>query len=110
MSRTTVATFGPGSMESLELKVWTKRRVGDMRQIRASLKGTYYVYCGMGYEHTHEVNETDGAWDGERDSYALDVIGARDGDLDATERLAQFMLDGSLEDWSDPCQDIDEVA
>ncbi len=93
-------------MESLELKVWTKRRLGDMRQVRASLIGTYRVYCGYGWEHTHDVNVTDvGAWDGERDSYALDVIGARDGDPEAADRLAQFMLDCSLdEDWEDPCQ------
>ncbi len=107
MSRTRIYQFGAGSLESLRLKVWTRKRLGDMRQIRVKLEGTYMVYCGYGNEHTHVVNVLDGAWDGERDQYAVDVINARDGHDDAAERIVQSLLEVSLEDWEDPCYEID---
>lgn len=103
MSRTTVYNFPAGSLESLKLKTWTRKRLGDMRQIRVKLEGTYRVYCGYGNEHTHEVDVLDGAWDGERDQWAVDVINARDGHADAAERVVQFLLEDSLIDWFDPC-------
>jgi hypothetical protein len=81
-------TFGPGSMESLRLTSWTKSSSG----IRwARLSGFYSVYCGMGNTHTVDIEIRDWATETDPD--------------DEADRL----LNIALEDWSDPCSEMEEM-
>lgn len=91
-------TFGPGSLEDLVLSSWVDRH--HTRWVR--LQGTYQVYCGMGNEHTVTIAT--------REHLSL-VIRNLDYNHEASPtdelaaNVAQDLLDGVLDRWSDPCDD-----
>ena len=82
MSDTIQVDFGPGRFESLHLQ-----RTGQY----GHLYGTYMVYAGCGWEHTAEI-DIEEAFD-----YLL-------GDREMAEELLAF----ALEDWTDPCEEVEE--
>ena len=94
-------TFGPGSLESLHLKLW---RENDAEQVTARLTGGYRVYCGNGNEHTveievdHSVPTTNFLG---RQIWRVYHLGDDVGD---PESIARELLEFALEDWSDPCE------
>lgn len=104
--------FGPGSLEMLRLDLWVskveRRDEGLIRQIKARLLGQYDVYCGNGNMHRIDIKTSDAVWDSEAGSYTADFVRARNGGAEPAERIAQFLLDCELEDWSDPCEEQEE--
>jgi hypothetical protein len=102
---TTAWTFGPGKLESIELKMWRDESV--------KVVGGYPIYCGNGTCHEFAVDS--GIIDKE-DWYTY-VGMARslhikldDDDIryDAVSQIIEEILD---EEWSDPCEvgpDIEE--
>lgn len=108
MPRTKTHTFGPGSLESLFLKTHTmKSEPGFGKQVSARLSGTYRVFCGMGSEHTVEVDERVTIWDTEhRDGLAEQVAKAHaESDDVAIAEVTWRLLDWTLSVWSDPCDE-----
>lgn len=96
--------FGPGSLESLTLKVWTARqrggrREGMPRQIKATLIGFYTVYGEFGDERV-VINEGASAWTSEDTDEARKLASARAGDQEAAEDLAGDLINYALEDWT----------
>lgn len=111
MPVTTTHTFGPGSLEDVTLTSWVSKREGDDRQITLTLKGTFRVYCGYGWEHTLDVNIRDGAWTGEAGSYTADILAAHKGDEEAAWKLTDVLIQMTLDDeWEDPCLAEQEVS
>jgi hypothetical protein len=98
-------TFGPGSMESLELRVWTartrygRRQAGDPRQLRAEVRGTFDVFTEYGVERVW-IEQRESAWTSEDSDAARRLAAARDGDEDAAEALAGDLVNWALEDWA----------
>ncbi len=86
-------TFGPGSLESIELRK-RFRHVGFTRpQVRAV--GFFTIYCGMGNDHSVRVDS------GYVDT--ADVVANVHGSSVNDEDLAAVLVDWSTDDWSDPC-------
>lgn len=117
MTNSVIHTFGPGSLESIYLKMWTAKLIKgvkaivttfpdipDARKIKFTVQGNYTIHCGAGNEHTVEIDVTDSIWDVEDNSYVNDIIHARAGDEDAQWRLAHTLIGWELEDWYDPCE------
>ena len=72
-------TFGPGRLESLTLT--------RPNPFTGHLSGSYRVYCGMGWEHTAEIDIT----------HEFQAV------LD-NEQMVEELLAFALEDWLDPCE------
>ena len=111
MPVTTVHTFGPGSLEDVELKSWVAKKQGVSRQIKLTLKGTFRVYCGYFTEHTVPIDIRDGAWDTEAGQYTRDIVSSHRGDEDAAWKLTDVLIQLTLDDtWEDPCATVEEVS
>ncbi len=107
MSRVKSFRFGPGSLESVELRMWAvpRRYEGLMKQVKAQAVGSYRLYCGRGWEHQVDIDEAftfdlerpvddihrrlAAAWAGRDDGAAFDATGQ--------------LVDWALDDWTDPC-------
>jgi hypothetical protein len=97
-SRTRTFRFGPGSLESLELRTWTVRRNGDARQLRGELVGTFVVDDGFGQTRVAIAERANG-WTSEPAEESQLLTAARNGDEDAALDLACQLLEWALEDW-----------
>lgn len=108
MAATKTFRFGPGSLESLALRVWTARSSGGER-VKAETVGTFTVYCGAGWSHTVRIDEGFSGWrsETEHDSEARLLFAARGGDEDAARELAERAVEYALEGWFDPCDEGD---
>ncbi len=105
MPHVNAMTFGPGSLENIELRTWVSRREGGATRMKGKIEGTYTVYCGMGWEHDVDIDIDLGAWSNESDSESL---------FDAHEGHNAFFfiaqeIEYDLEDWVDPCELEDEL-
>lgn len=110
MPVTTTHTFGPGSLEDVKLKSWVAKRHGDGRKIVVTVKGSFRVYCGYGWEHTVPVDIRDGAWTTEAGQWTEDIVAAHSGDTDAAWKLTDVLIQMLLDEaWSDPCVDEQEL-
>lgn len=98
-------TFGPGSIESIELRTWVSRQEEGATQLKGKIEGTYTVYCGMGWEHDVDIDIDLGGWNVESDTESL--FDAHNGH-NAYFFIAQE-IDYFLDDWSDPCELEDEL-
>lgn len=86
-SHTYHKTFGPGRLESIEVYKWSNG--GATRVV-----GTYTVYCGMGNEHTVEIDE----WLGLRERNEMGL------DWSDDDSIVDCLIEHYLSDnWSDPC-------
>ncbi len=107
MSRVRSFRFGPGSLESIALRMWTVPRAHEShtRAVRAQAVGSYRVYCGAGWDHLVDIDEQH-TFDLERPA---DELGRRlatawtENDADAADDAAAELVDQALEGWSDPC-------
>jgi hypothetical protein len=110
MSRVRRFRFGPGSLESAELRMWAVPRCPWL--VKARAVGTYQVYCGSGWEHTVEIDEAH-SFDAEPTPGDTDEPFATTwttGEPDAARRAAWQLVEWALEDWTDPClDDSDEL-
>lgn len=82
-------TFGPGRLE--DIKLWSRGVVYQMGIREYRIDGTFRVYCGNGNEHIVDVSTKyvvdDSLW------------------LKPADEVAEMLLEGQLEDWTDPCED-----
>ena len=97
-SRVRSFRFGPGSLESLELRTWTVRRNGDARQLRGELVGTFVVDNGFGQTRVAIAERADGSSTEPAETSQL-LTAARNGDEDAALELADELLGWALDDW-----------
>jgi hypothetical protein len=114
MGRVKSFRFDPGSLESVELRMWMvprTRRSDAGPQIKAHASGTYRVYCGSGWEHSADIDERH-VFDLDRPSDQVDERLASAwsrGDTDAAWDATHQLVEWALEDWTDPCaEDADE--
>ena len=108
VSRVRRFRFDPGSLESIELRMWVvphTRRSEWGPLVKARATGTYRVSCGSGWEHSADIEERH-LFDLQRPSDQVDERLAAawnrcDGDAawDATHQLVEW----ALADWADPC-------
>jgi hypothetical protein len=107
MSRVRSFRFGPGSLESIALRMWAVPRAHEShtRAVRAQAVGSCRVYCGAGWDHLVDIDEQH-TFDLERPA---DELGRRlatawtENDADAADDAAAELVDQALEGWSDPC-------
>lgn len=114
--RTQVHTFGPGSLESLTLRLWQNRR--DQEHLVARLEGTYTVYCGAGNSHTVSIKEEMHGWVKKEPGCILTVheqlhwdivmLQAFQGVEGSAREIADQLVEYGLEDWTDPCDNFSE--
>jgi len=111
MTRVKTFRFGPGSLESITVSVWTAPGSNSQR-VKGRAEGSYRVYCGMGNEHTVEIKEEFSGWAGEasRDADVALLFACRDGNADAAATLAGNAVEYALVDWFDPCDVDDDIA
>lgn len=96
--RVSVHTFGPGSLESCEVRVWKRRHL-----IKARLTGQFKVYCAFGHEHTQSVDESTAAQtDTKPDADGWDIVSTYNGNHDAASNVANTLLDYALYGWNCP--------
>ncbi len=98
--------FGPGSLESIKLRVW-EQPAGD---VRGEASGLYRVYCGEGAEHLVEIDE-EFSLSLQSPTEEIDEHLSRAwklGDADAAEAVSHQAIEWALEGWSDPCVDDEE--
>lgn len=108
MPRTRTQTFGPGSLEGVTLKTWTRRSESDgSKMIKGKIEGVYTVYCGEGWEHDVEIDIDVSGWTSEEHEDAQMVVDAHEGH-NAFFFVAQE-IDFFLYDWIDPCLLEDEL-
>ena len=111
MSRVRSFRFGPGSLESIWLRMWAVPRAhqSEARSVRAHTGGSYIVYCGHGWDHTVDIDEChtflldQPADDLERwltSAWTEHDAGAA---ADAAADAANELVDWALEGWTDPC-------
>lgn len=111
MSRVRCFRFGPGSLESIALRMWAVPRSHESqtRSVRARAIGSYTVYCGSGWEHLVDIYEQH-TFDMERPADDLErqlVSAWTEHDTAAADAAAAELVDWALEDWSDPCQALE---
>lgn len=113
MSRVKSFRFDPGSLESVELRMWVvpgSRYGVQSPLIKARAMGSYRVYCGNGWEHSTDIDEQH-LFDLERPSDQVEerlaAAWAR-GDEDAARDAADQLVEWALEDWADPCDEVGE--
>lgn len=113
MGRVRSFQFGPGSLESVELRMWLVPRSGRdglTRLIKTRATGSYRVYCGAGREHSTDVDEWH-VFDVERPDEEVEerlAVAWTGGDRDAAWDAAHQLVDWALEGWTDPCEACDE--
>ena len=100
---TRVFTFGPGSMESLTLRVWANRR--DVEHLYARLEGSFTIYCGAGNDHTVAIKESTTTWMSENTDEARWMADSFRGVQGAADNLAAQLVEWAVEGWVDPCQE-----
>ena len=100
-------TFGPGSLELVELR--TRTRHGN---IEAALFGYFDVYCGHGNMHRVSVTTEYPGRRGRSRHFAFvdyyDQPKARDahrGDKHSAREIAESLVESQLDDWFDPCEE-----
>lgn len=108
VSRVRRFRFDPGSLESVELRMWVVPRTsrsdwGPLIMARAT--GSYRVYCGSGWEHSADIDERH-LFDLQRPSDQIEERLAaawnRD-DSDAASDATHQLVEWALEDWTDQC-------
>lgn len=108
MARSRVVKFGPGSLESVELRQWLRPRTQGAILV-SEIRGFFTVYCGAGNEHTVEVTERvethSASHLAEREQCGSLALGARAGNMDDAFLLAHELVEWALEDWVDSCDD-----
>ncbi len=109
MKAVTTLTFGPGSLESLTLVITSTDRITHPRHFRARLTGSYSIFCGMGNEHTIEIDADEEMYETDKGEMVDHIRRAREGDIAAKEAFAHIMIEWAVEDWFDPCDVGDEV-
>lgn len=107
MSRVRSFRFGPGSLESVAIRMWAvpRARESQVRSIKARAIGSYTVYCGMGWEHLVDIDEWH-TFDLERPVDELErrlATAWTENDVGAADAAAAELVDWSLEGWEDPC-------
>lgn len=116
--RTQTFAFGPGSLESVTLKVYTHRR--DQEHLVARLEGTYTVYCGAGNSHTVSINEQMHGFEPKQpvgclltayqqlefDRWMSEAYRGVEG---AARMIADQLIEWALDGWNDPCSEFEEV-
>jgi hypothetical protein len=112
MSRIKSFRFRPGSLESIQLRMWAvpRRHESHPSQVKAQAIGVYRVYCGQGWEHLVGVDEQH-TFDLERPADEVDRQLAqawRRGDGDVAADAAAQLVEWALDDWIDPCRSEDE--
>lgn len=107
MPHTRKHTFGPGSLESMVLTTWVEKKTEDNVKYKARFKGRYTVYCGNGWEHDVEIDETESGWLHEMGSIGRDIMNAHENGV-ALDFVGN-LIDYALEDWFDPCDLEDEL-
>src|SRR4051794_11764786 len=102
MARTQTFRFGPGYLESIRLRVWTKpnrvSRGASVKYLGAEVVGSVDLATPVGMERV-EVREFTSAWTSETDDVAQLVTAARAGDETAAVVLADQLVEWALEDW-----------
>ncbi len=95
-----------GSQEMLTLTISRYRRRGrtDENLLTVRLVGHFDVYCGNGGEHRERVEVVD--LETTTTNGAVAAVWTRDDD-EAAATLVSRMVDDALEDWTDPCEDVD---
>lgn len=93
----TTYVFGPGALERIEARV---SYLHGHKHVR--VQGLFSIYCGMGNEHTVEINAR------------RECIGSCAGSIrsevgDDLYLIVSRIVDFELEDWFDPC-DVPEPA
>lgn len=116
MARSRIITFGPGSLESVELRLWAKNRTYGA-VVCAEIRGWFTVYCGAGNSHTVDISGArecvDRATfaqqtrDGYTDGASGAILAAYDlrSEDDAYAAASWLVQEYALEDWADPCAD-----
>ena len=92
-------TFGPGSLEDINLERWAAAGGGPGQ---ARVSGTFKVYCGNGQEHTFEVESGIIPTDVFEDYLANAT--AVDPDTDREYAVHSIVDEIISEEWSDPCE------
>jgi hypothetical protein len=105
--------FGPGRLESMRLRMWAvpRRDPSHTKAVRAEAVGVFTVYCGSGWEHQVDIEERH-TFDLDRPADEIDrhlASAWREGDEDAADDATSQLIDWALEDWADPCLDLDEM-
>jgi hypothetical protein len=105
--------FDPGSLESIELRMWVaphSRGGGSGPRIVTRATGTYRVYCGSGWEYTADIDERHQFLldrpDGEVDEWLATAWNK--GDVDAAHDAAAELVEWALDDWNDPCAETED--
>lgn len=113
MGRVRTFRFGPGSLESIELRMWMvpRRDESHARALRTEAVGTYTVYCGAGWEHSVGIDERH-TCDPDRPVEDIDTQlqaawTARD--RDAAFTAAGQLVEWALDEWSDPCGNEEDL-
>ena len=117
MARTRVLKFGPGRYESVTLRVWSGRRSGGTRRLKAHYVGQVPVCCEHGWEHVAPVSgdidefEPSGPFcrDERTERFVLLERSCK-GDLEAGLSLVAEALEADLDwTWEDPCPQDEEA-
>jgi hypothetical protein len=121
-SRVRVIRFGPGSLESIALRLWRHpdkwNRNADAYRVKGKVEGFFTVYAGCGSAHCVEISESLSAWTSDASSDSIDgrVIDLwSTKDPRAVENAAynlanEVIFDLALWDWTDPCDAPDECG
>jgi hypothetical protein len=107
MSRVRSFRFGPGSLESISLRMWAVPRAyeSEPRSVRAHANGSYTVYCGQGWDHVADIDERHTFFPEQpADDLERRLASAwTEHDADAAADAANELVDWALEGWEDPC-------
>ena len=104
--RTQQFTFGPGSLESVTLRVYTHRR--DQEHLIAKLDGSYTVYCGAGNSHTVSIKEEMHGWTMGTQEFDRWMKAAYAGVEGQAQQIADQLIEWALDGWEDPCSEFEE--
>ncbi len=113
MGRVKSFRFDPGSLESVELRLWVvpgSRYGGRSPLIKARATGSYRVYCGSGWEHSADIDEQH-LFDLERPSDQVEeqlATAWTKGDGEAARDAAHQLIEWALEGWADPCAEVED--
>jgi len=107
MSRVRSFRFGPGSLESIWLRMWAVPRAhqSEARSVRAHANGSYTVYCGHGWDHAVDIDERHTFFlEQPADDLERRLASAwTKHDTGAAADAANELVDWALEGWTDPC-------
>lgn len=101
-SRTRLFRFGPGYLESIALRVWTKpsrSALDGSKFYGARIEGSVDLCDGNGYLERVPVYAEDAAWSNEPHDHARLIATVRQAaDLDKAEALAHRLVEYALAD------------